>query len=159
MNISQSPAKVAKTLAAEKARFISKNFPSSIIIGADTFVMVDNEKMGKPKTLEEAYSMISKASNKIMKVYTGVAVIKVDNQGNIINEFIDHTVTKVEFAEIKEKSIRDLLAQPIVLQSSGGFSIEGPGGSFVKRIEGNYDSIIGLPIYLIREVLQQWGVI
>lgn len=158
MNISRSPAKVAKILALEKGRFIAHKFSQSIIISADTFVMIGEEKLGKPRTIEEAGNMIQMSSNQIMKVYTGVALIKVDGHSKIIDEFIDHTVTKVEFAEIKEKDIQRLLEEPQVLQCSGGFSIEGLGGSFVKRIEGNYDSVIGLPLYIVREVLEKWGV-
>lgn len=158
MNAHGNPAKLAKFLALEKARYIAKKHPSSIIIGADTFVMIGKKKIGKPDTHDEAAKIISRMSNHHIDVHSGIAVVKTDTAGKITAEKTDHAKTTLHFAEIPQKDIEEIIRHDDVLEISGAFSIEGMGGKFVKEIDGDYNNVIGLPLIQLKELLTQFGV-
>jgi septum formation protein len=153
MNAFTDPLKLATFLALEKARFIAKKHPNSLIIGADTFVTLKNEKIGKPTNIEEAKKIIKKMSGNKIEVISGIAVVKTDNQGNIIQEKKDHDITDIIFSNISDKDIEEIIEKDDVLSISGAFTIEGHGGTFVKEIKGDYQNVIGLPLYKLKTML------
>jgi septum formation protein len=149
----KDPGKLAKFLALEKGRFIAHKFPDSLIISADTFVTIDDKKIGKPKTTKEAKEIIKKMSNHHVKVHSGLATIKTDKLGKITLEKTGHVVTKVSFIKISDKDINHIIKSDEVLAKSGAFSIEGEGGKFVDTIEGDYHNVIGLPLFQLKKML------
>ena len=82
----KDPGKLARFLALEKGKFIAHKFPDSIIISADTFVTIDEKKIGKPKSKQEAKEIIKKMSNHHVKVHSGLAVIRTNKNGKITGE-------------------------------------------------------------------------
>lgn len=156
MSAFKDPAKLAKYLALEKARFIAPKHPNSIIIGADTFVTINNKKIGKPATHEEAQKIIKSMSKHEIFVHSGIAVIKTDSNGKTTKEITDHAVTKLHFSEIPDEKIDEIIKHDDVLSISGAFSIEGMGGQFVKQIEGDYNNVIGLPLIQLQKLLDDF---
>jgi septum formation protein len=162
MSIHKNPAKLSKHLAVEKARYIAHKFPSSIIVGADTFITIGSHTnnsyqiIGKPSSYPEAEQIIKNMSGKTIKVHSGIAVIATDSQGKITKESIEHVLTKLKIKKMSPKEIHTLAHHDEALQISGAFSIEGEGGKMVERIDGDYNNVIGLPILQLQKILQEF---
>ncbi len=153
----KNPGKLAKHLALEKAKFIAKKLPNSIIIGADTFITVGSTKIGKPATYPEAEKIIKSMSGKTIKVHSGIAVIQTGDEGEITKELVEHVLTKLKIKKMSQTEIRTLAHHDEALQISGAFSIEGEGGKMVEQIEGDYNNVIGLPIFQLQKMLKKIG--
>ena len=155
MKAYKAPRTLAKHLALGKAEFIAHKFPNSIIIGADTFITIGSTKIGKPSTITAAKSIIKKMSGKTISVHSGLAVIKTDTHGNIIKKIVEHVLTKLKIKKMSAQEISHLANQEEALQISGAFSIEGEGGKMVEKIDGDYNNVIGLPLFQLRKMLKQ----
>ncbi len=145
--------RLARHLALGKARYVALKFPSSLIIGADTFITCDGKKIGKPKSVIDAKRIIRSMSGRVIGVYSGVAVVKTDAKGDIIMEDSRHALTRLHIKNMSRADIDILAHQKNALKISGAFSIEGEGGKMITKIEGDYDNVIGLPIFLLKKML------
>lgn len=132
----------AAFLAELKAASTSIYYPKDIIIGADTAVLLDGELMGKPRDAEDAARMLRQLSGRVHTVITGVSIIYSDQED--AETFISET--KVEFYELSDKEIDDYVASGEPLDKAGAYGIQGRGFRLVKRIEGDYFSVMGLPV-------------
>lgn len=156
MEAYKNPTRLAQYLALGKARDVAKHFSDAIIIGADTFITVGQKKIGKPATRAEAYQIIETMSGKTINVHSGLAVIRTDQSGQIVNEQTEHVLTKLAIKKMTSDEIRTLAEAEEALQISGAFSIEGQGGAMVERINGDYDNVIGLPVFRLKGILKDW---
>ena len=134
--------KRAQFLAELKASYTSVFHPKDIIIGADTTVICEGRLMGKPATREEAKDMLRFLSGKTHTVYTGVCLIWSDEE----DADCFTSETKVEFYPLTEKQIEDYVASGEPMDKAGAYGIQGLGCTLVKRIEGDYYTVVGLPI-------------
>ena len=123
------------------------------IITADTIVWINGEIFGKPKNEMEAKIMLRKLSGNWHKVFTGVCV-KIED-----DEILFFEETKVKFKELSEFEIDYYISKGEPLDKAGAYAIQGLGGVFVERIEGDYSNVIGLPISKLWQVLLDKGVI
>lgn len=129
--------------AKEKAAAVfNKLNEDEIIITADTIVMLDNKIYGKPKDKLDAYNMIKTLSGKTHQVITGVCCYSKDKQINI--EFSD--VTNVSFTDISDEIIEKYLENAEYIDKAGAYAVQGLASMFVKKIEGSYDNVVGLPM-------------
>lgn len=158
MTLKKSVPDLAIHLALGKAEYIAPKFPNSIIIGADTFIVAHGQKIGKPESIEDAKRIIRLMSDSIILVISGVATIQTDKDGAIIKGLVGHVNTHLKIMKLSAKDIKSLAEQENALQISGAFSIEGEGGKFVEKIEGDYNNVIGLPLIQLREMLEKLGV-
>lgn len=127
-------------LAKIKAQDIARNHPQSLVIGADTIVVIDDTVLGKPKTREEAICMLSSLSGRTHSVYTGCAVIFGD-------KVISFTAkTDVTFYELTKKEIEDYVDTKDCFDKAGGYGIQSKGVTLVKEICGDYNNVVGLPV-------------
>jgi septum formation protein len=157
MSVHDDPMELGRFLASGKANFVAKDFPESVILGADTFVMNGDVKIGKPATHEEAMEIVRNMSGKVIDVYTGVCVVRTDAYGRVMRELADCVLTRLHIRVMSEDDVRSLAYQPNALEISGAFSIEGAGGKMVTKIEGDYDNVIGLPVFRVKEMLSEIG--
>jgi septum formation protein len=138
----------AEYLAVKKARFVAEEHPEDTVIGADTVVYCD-EMYGKPSGAEDAERMLRELSGRVHSVFTGVCVAV----GKSTHSFTERTI--VEFDRIPVGEIREYIKSGLPLDKAGGYGIQ---DDFIKkycrRVEGNYESIIGLPIAKLRNVLE-----
>lgn len=155
MEARKNPAALAKFLALGKAQYIAHQFSNSIIIGADTFITIKGHKIGKPSTRDEAYQIIESMSGKTINVHSGLAVVKTDSSSKMIAKEVEHIITTLKIKKMTPADIRSLAEAEEALQISGAFSIEGEGGKMVERIEGDYNNVIGLPLFKLREILKR----
>lgn len=149
-NIDKSlpPVLYSKTLAERKAKKIAEPYKgfSKLIIGADTIVVLDNKIINKPLDEDEAFFMLKSLSNRFHFVYTGLSIINT-YKNTIIT---DYSRTCVHFRELEDKEILEYISNGKTLDKAGSYGIQDDYGAlFVKRIEGCYNNVIGLPLELL----------
>ena len=158
--------RLAEHLALGKARHVAtqrtKKFPNAIIVGADTFITCGHDqhgqkKIGKPTSITDAKRIIRSMSGKIIGVYSGLAVVSTDARGDIIQEEVTYALTRLWVKRMSPEEVDRLAHQKNALQISGAFSIEGEGGKMITRIDGDYDNVIGLPIFILEAILTRYG--
>ena len=158
MSLKKSAHELAVHLAVGKAEYIAEKFPNSIIIGADTFIVAQGEKIGKPISIKDAKRIIKIMSGNVVQVITGIATVQTNEKGEIKGGLVGHVTTYLQIKKLTAKNIQEMAEHEDALQISGAFSIEGHGGQFVEKIEGDYNNVIGLPIIQLKEMLQKLGV-
>uniref|UniRef100_A0A2M4BZL7 Putative nucleic acid-binding protein asmtl n=1 Tax=Anopheles marajoara TaxID=58244 RepID=A0A2M4BZL7_9DIPT len=125
---------------------------SYVVIGADTMVTMDGQMYGKPKTPEEAFDVLRKLMGKPHVVYTGV-VIKHEEQEVRFTESC-----KVYFGKASDEQINAYIDTGEPFDKAGGYGIQGLGGCFVEKIEGDYFTVVGLPIHRLSvELCKMFG--
>lgn len=130
----------AEQLAAEKAYAVSEEQRDSLVIGADTIVVYEGEVLGKPQSKEEAKQYLEALSGNVHEVITAVAIV---DEGQLTTF---HSVTKVTFYPIDASLLERYLALDEPYDKAGGYGIQSVGALFVKQIEGDYYTVMGLPI-------------
>jgi septum formation protein len=149
----EEPGRLSELLALYKARNVAQEFQDSVVIGADTIVVVGGDIFGKPRDRREAVEMIKRLSGREHRVITGLAVIK----QNIGIEMVSHEVTKVIFRELTDREIQLYADSGEPMDKAGAYGIQGLGILLVKGIEGCYSNVVGLPLGLLAEMLRKLG--
>ena len=124
--------------------------PGAVVIAADTLVFIDGDPLGKPKDMTEAHEMLRRLSGRTHQVCTGVCVV--DAEGKV-RTF--HAVTDVVFRELDEAGISEYLFSTNPLDKAGAYGIQDRGELIVERISGGYDNVMGLPVGLVLEALEE----
>lgn len=137
------------TLAYNKAYEVFKDHTEDIVIGSDTIVVINNEVLGKPKTDENAKIMLEKLSGKAHEVITATAIISKEEVYKNVN------VSKVYFNDLSEKEIDDYIKSKEPHDKAGAYGIQGLGGCFINKIEGDYYSIMGLTLNYVYTTLKK----
>ncbi|MGG3521992.1 Maf family protein [Bacillus pseudomycoides] len=144
-----SPADIVMSLALQKASAVVENHEDSVVLGADTIVTYESRILGKPKDEAEAKEILQLLSGKTHEVYTGVALISKEKTVTFYER------TEVTFWELTEEEIDAYIATKEPLDKAGSYGIQGKGSIFVQHIQGDYYSVVGLPIArLVRELKQ-----
>ena len=147
----ESPKETVMRLAYEKALDVAKNNAESLVIGADTIVVINDTILGKPKDETEAYDMIKMLSGKTHYVITGFALINLSLQKKVV----DCEISKVTFKELSKECIKDYIQTKESLDKAGAYGIQGYGALLVNNIQGDYFNIVGLPISKISDCLKE----
>ncbi len=150
INIS-NPPDLVNTLAKKKAETVAPHYPSALILGCDSVLVINNEIYGKPDTPNEAIARWQQMRGKMGKLYTGHALIDNFTQ----NVIVKCSMTEVYFADIDDDTIEDYVATQEPLKCAGSFALEGKGGLFVDKIVGCHSNVIGLSLPLLRQMLNQ----
>ncbi|ALC89795.1 septum formation protein Maf [Bacillus sp. FJAT-18017] len=135
-----SPEDIVMGLAERKAVAVSHDHPGDFVIGADTIVVADGNVLGKPANREEAIGMLKLLSGSVHHVYTGVAIISPEAKSRFYEK------TEVHFWELTDREIEYYADSGEPLDKAGGYGIQGLGGMLVKKIDGDYFSVVGLPV-------------
>jgi septum formation protein len=150
-----SPDAYTRKLAECKVRDISDKYPDSWVIGADTIVLIDNIILGKPRSRDEARRMLKSLSGKTHRVITGYCVCcKTKNRF-----FLDTIKTDVLFKDLTDEEIEWYIDTGEPFDKAGAYAIQGLGTLLVKRINGSYTNVVGLPVCEVVEFLIKEGVI
>ncbi|MCD8347773.1 MAG: Maf family protein [Lachnospiraceae bacterium] len=147
------PADVVKALSASKAEAVAAQIEEGIVIGSDTVVW-DNEIMGKPADRADAYRMLRQLQGKVHSVFTGVTVIVKENEEAKRHTFFCET--KVEVYPMTEQETESYLDTGEAMDKAGAYGIQGKFGLWVKGIEGDYNSVVGLPLSALWQVLKAY---
>lgn len=148
-----SPADAVRLLSFRKAKAASAECgPEDIIIAADTTVELDGRMLGKPKGAEDARRMLRALSDKEHYVHTGITVM-------CREKTVSETVTtKVRMRKIEEEELEGYIDSGEPMDKAGAYGIQGLGGIFVSRLEGDYFNVMGLPLCRLCEILRTLGV-
>ena len=142
-----APQELVLSLALEKAKAVKKRYPNNRILAADTVVFGGNLILGKPCNKQQAREMLTLLSGKEHMVYTGVCLL--ENQR--MEQFYEKTV--VEFYPLSSQEIDAYIATGEPFDKAGGYGIQGQGALLVKRIDGDYYNVMGLPLARVARVL------
>lgn len=145
----ETPAGHAERLAREKATAIGE--PEAVVIGSDTIVVVDGDVLGKPTDAADAARMLARLSGRTHEVMTAVAAAW---RGRI-----EAAVEKVdvEFRQLTATDIAHYVATREPLDKAGAYGIQGFGATLVRRVDGDYFAVMGLPLQLLVRVLGRLG--
>ncbi len=159
--IDMSCESAAMAMALKKAAFIAENLKAenvsdscesntgAVIIAADTIVVYGNEIMGKPVDRNDALRMLSRLKNSSHQVMTGVAII--DTETNLKHCFCD--TTAVCFKDYTDEELYSYVDTDEPYDKAGAYAIQGTFGQYIDHFEGDYDNVVGLPWYRVKEYL------
>ena len=147
-------SQLVKKNALAKAAYVATREKTGIVIGADTIVLDGKSVFGKPKNKSEAVNMIKRFSKRPQWVYTGLAVIDIDNK----KTYLDYEKTKVFMHRLSTREINKYLKKYKVTGFAGGFDIQARGSLFIERIEGCFYNVVGLPLAKLYKMLKKAGV-
>jgi septum formation protein len=145
----ENPGHYVETLAQLKAQ--SEDL-DSLIIAADTVVVLGNEILGKPTDALQAQNMLRRLRGQTHAVYTGLCV----RQGS--ESVVSHVVTGVTFGEFSDEFIVRYVATGEPMDKAGAYAAQGKGTLLIAKIEGDYFNVVGLPLFELARVLRQFGV-
>lgn len=154
------PQEVVMDLSRQKAEEIAKSRVKEsvpeIIIGADTVVSFEEKILGKPKDTEDAYRMISMLQGQTHKVYTGVTLLLRTEAGEKDHSFYEETEVVMYPMTEEERNWYVGTSEPY--DKAGGYGIQGKCAIFIKKIQGDYNNVVGLPVARIYQELAGLGI-
>ena len=121
-----------------------------IIISADTVVTLDGAVLGKPKDAEDAYEMLTKLSDRVHEVYTGICVLRMSDAKTVCKT----VCTEVRFKQLTPEKISAYIATGEPMDKAGAYGIQAKGALLIDGINGDYFNVVGLPIATLSEVLE-----
>lgn len=148
----EHPVQTVKRLALHKSQAAVKKIDSGIVITADTIVVLDKKIIGKPKSKNDAFDILSKLSGRTHTVYTGFVIQNIAKKKRII----DYEKTEVTFRKLSYAEIRDYINTGSPMDKAGAYGIQDDFGAvFVSRIDGCYYNVVGLPLAKLYKSLIQ----
>ena len=148
----EHPVDCVKRLAQVKMNRAKKKVKNGIIITADTIVVLDRRVIGKPKNKKEAVRILSLLSGRVHTVYTGFCVFNQKTDKSIL----DFEKTKVEFRKLTKDEIFDYVNGGSPMDKAGAYGIQDDFGAvFVKKINGCYYNVVGLPLTKLYNALRK----
>ncbi|HWF69199.1 MAG TPA: nucleoside triphosphate pyrophosphatase [Mycobacterium sp.] len=156
-----SPADVVRILAQAKADQVAANLDDAIaadcvVIGCDSMLYLDGQLVGKPASADMARSQWQSMSGRSGQLYTGHCLLRLLD-GNPIQRVSESSATTVHFAEPAAVDLEAYIGSGEPLAVAGGFTLDGLGGWFIDRIDGDPSNVIGLSLPLTATLLQRVG--
>lgn len=151
MTEGESPENLCTRLSRLKAEAGAKVFPDSLVIAADTIVVIDDLILGKPKNREDSFMMLKALQGREHTVITGVSV----SMNNRIISHAEHT--RVKFRELSDSEIRTYIATGECDDKAGSYAVQGYGSLIVEGINGDYFNVVGLPLCSLGRMLSEFG--
>lgn len=140
--------------AQAKAHSVSRDDPDAIVLGSDTLIEVDGSVMGKPSDLVHAREMLRTLAGRRHQVHTAVTL-------SWLSRLIETTQLSTALVTMKHYNADEhdrYLATGDSLGKAGAYSIQGPGSSLIERLDGDFPTVVGLPLCLVAKLLMQVGV-
>lgn len=154
MDAAGNPYDLAKFLALKKAEDVARHYLDAIVIGSDTFVIFEGRFIGKPKDSEDAKKTLRMLSGKEHEIVTGFAII--DTKENvIINDFGE---ARVRFRELDDFEIDEYVKTGEPLSMAGSYGLLNKAAVLIENIDGDFYSVIGLPLNKLYAELKKLGV-
>ena len=149
-----SYADLVKKNALAKARYVAAKVKNGIVVAADTITVQDKKIFGKPKNLKDARKMLKRLSSAPQWIYSGLAVIDKDKNKTLVA----YEKTKVYMEKLSDKEITNYFSRVSPLDKAGSFDIQGKGAFFIRRIEGCFYNVVGLPLRKLYLMFQELGI-
>ena len=151
----ETPEDYVVRLAREKAQAgFEQNGGLMPALGSDTIVLLDGQILGKPESRAEAESMLQSLSGQTHHVYSAVALaLKSDNVMDTLN------ITAVTFGKMPTQWIKQYCQSDEPMDKAGAYAVQGGTGQYIRRIEGSYSGVMGLPLFETAELLRRAGLL
>lgn len=147
------PLEQVKEFAERKARSCEDRFPDGLILGCDTLIVIDSDVLGKPSNEVDAADMLHRLSGREHVIYTAVALNRTSDKKR---------TTAVETVRVWLRALSDAEIDLYVrtgegMGKAGAYAIQGQGGQFIDRIEGDFTAAVGLPLRRVAAMLGEYG--
>jgi len=149
-----SPSEQTRKLARDKAQSVANQHPQHLVIGSDTVIEIEGKLLGKPENMQEAETMLRQLRGQCHQVHTGVAIIQQATKVSI--DFVETAHVWIKLFD--NITLNTYLATEESLGKAGAYSIQGEGAQLIEKIEGDYPTIVGLPLWRTAKVLEKHGV-
>ena len=152
----EAPESFVARLAVEKAAHIAACHQTAVVIGADTIVVLPDAMptiLGKPTDERDAISMLQALQDREHFVYTGFAVLTHDRSVDVSRV----VRTKVHFKPLSDELIAAYVRTGEPMDKAGSYGVQGIGGAFVKRVDGSFTNVVGLPLAELHDELLAIG--
>lgn len=151
----ESPEIYVERLAREKSAAVAGHYPGSLVLGADTTVVIDGTIVGKPEDAEDAARMIRDLSGRWHDVVTGVAITRSESgsESKIASAI---QTTGVKFREMTESEIEFLVRFGDPMDKAGAYAVQAQAALFIEEIRGDYWNVVGLPVSLVYELVKEF---
>lgn len=147
-----SPEELVRRLALQKAEDVAQRVENAVIIGADTIVLLNHCILGKPIDSSDACRMLSMLSDAEHEVLTGVCLVETPSKKKSLR--IDRTQIKMRHITDEEINAYVISGEP--MDKAGAYAIQGLGNRFIEKITGSYTNVVGLPLELVKEMLNHF---
>lgn len=154
LNPRLKPRGNAEELSLQKAQAVAAKYKDAIIIAADTFMVIGDDILGKPKDKKDAKRMLLKLSGQMHKTVTGFTLIDTSS-GKTITKSVE---TNVYFKKMSMREIDGYINTGEPMGKAGAYAMQGKGAMFIEKIDGSPSNVLGLPINALSEVLNKFGV-
>ncbi len=145
----------SKRIAYLKSKAVfDKTEGNRIVIGSDTMVIKDGKFYGKPKDKKEAFQMITELQNNVHEVITSICIL-IEKDGKI-EKYNDYDISKVHISAMSSEEIKRWIDTGKAMDKAGAYAIQEEFSKFIERIDGNYDSIVGLPTHKVYQILKPY---
>ncbi|WP_231870952.1 Maf family nucleotide pyrophosphatase [Peptidiphaga gingivicola] len=152
------PAQKVLALATAKARAVAYDAREAagahIVVGCDSMFEFDGEAVGKPGNPEKARDRIARMAGRSGLLHTGHQIVHLESGASL--GAVSHAV--VHFAPMSDAEVEAYVATGEPLHVAGAFTVDGLGGPFVERVDGDYHGVVGISLPLLRAMLANWGV-
>ncbi|HEY9791142.1 MAG TPA: Maf family protein [Candidatus Obscuribacterales bacterium] len=155
----QDPDEVCRFLAVQKANAVAGSLESAaaptrtLVLAADTIVVLGKDILGKPSSREDAYQMLMRMSGRCHQVFTGVAILDCKTKEMLS----DYEVSSVYFRSLDSAEVRAYARTAEPMDKAGAYALQGTASAFVDKIDGCYTNVIGLPVPLTVKMLRGLG--
>ena len=141
-----------KRVARAKAEAVAGKRESGLVLAADTVVVIESEILGQPRDAEDARRMLRLLSGEWHEVLTGVALLRAGKEDRCL---VEHESTRVQFSRMSDGEIDWYVRSGEPMGKAGAYAVQGRAALFIKKFEGDYFNIVGLPIRLAYELSQR----
>ncbi|HCR03990.1 MAG TPA: septum formation protein Maf [Gemmatimonadetes bacterium] len=148
----ESAAAQVERLACAKALAVADLRPDAIVLGADTVVVLDGQLLGKPASRQDALATLLRLAGRDHMVLSGIALV---SPGGIVYSAV--STTRVTFRTLHEDLARRYVSTGEVLDKAGSYGIQGLGAALIESIEGDYFTVVGLPVPEFLRLLERAG--
>ena len=145
------PEPHAQRLANEKAAVIARDHPHELVIAADTIVVLDGEILGKPRSDDDAKSMLARLSGRTHTVVTAIACALDGRSASAVE------TVQVTFRDLTPEEIDAYVETREPMDKAGAYAIQGYGATIVRRIDGDYFAVMGLSLVRLVELMKEVG--
>jgi septum formation protein len=140
--------------ATRKAWSVTQTLPEAVVLGADTLVTIDADVLGKPLDLEDAARILRRLSGRSHEVWTAVCLCHLARGKS--RSFC--AVSRVKFRDLTDRDIKNYFTKVNPLDKAGAHAAQGYGREIIKRIEGSYSNVVGLPMEQTLPALAAFGI-
>ncbi|WP_020615881.1 Maf family protein [Paenibacillus daejeonensis] len=152
------PAEIVEQLSLRKARAAlhaaGDQAADSLIIGADTIVVMDGMVLGKPQDVEDARRTLTRLQGGLHEVYSGITLLHASSGEPLVR----HRMTKVHMKPLDARRIERYVASGEPMDKAGSYGIQGLGATLIEGIDGCYFNVVGMSLTLLSDMLSEYGV-